>query len=62
MDREQFHILTVHRNGYPDWYDMLPLVSAIRDEVNPDVDLEAVIEYNRQRAVFQTLRFLTGYT
>jgi hypothetical protein len=34
---------------------MLPLVSAIREHVNPDVDLEAVIEYNRQRAVFQTL-------
>ena len=55
VDREQFHVLTVHRNGYPDWYDMLPLISAIREYVSPDVDLEAVIEYNRQRAVFQTL-------
>jgi len=54
-DREQFDVLTVHRNGYPNWYDMMPLVSAIKQYVNPDVDLEAFIEYNRQRAVFQAL-------
>ena len=55
VDREQFDLLTVHRNGYPDWYNMMPQVSAIKQFVNPDVDLEAFIEYNRQRAVFQTL-------
>jgi len=55
VDREEFHLLTVHGNCYPDWYDMMPLVSAIRECVNPQVDLERVIEYNRQRAVFQTL-------
>ena len=55
VDREQFDVLTVHRNGYPDWYDMLPLISAIREYINPEADLERVIEYNRQRAVFQTL-------
>ena len=55
VDREQFDLLTVHGNGYPDWYDMLPLVSVIREYVNPEADLERVIEYNRQRAVFQTL-------
>jgi hypothetical protein len=54
-DREQFDVLTVHRNGYPNWYDMMPLVSAVKEFVNPDVDLEAFIEYNRQRAVFQAL-------
>jgi hypothetical protein len=54
-DREQFDVLTVHRNGYPNWYDMMPLVSAIKQYVSPDVDLEAFIEYNRQRAVFQAL-------
>ncbi|MBC8228804.1 hypothetical protein H8E77_04555, partial [bacterium] len=54
-DREQFDVLTVHRNGYPNWYDMMPLVSAVKQFVNPDVDLEAFIEYNRQRAVFQAL-------
>jgi len=54
-DREQFDVLTVHRNGYPNWYDMMPLVSAIKQYVNPNVDLEAFIEYNRQRAVFQAL-------
>lgn len=54
-DREQFDVLTVHRNGYPNWYDMMPLVSAIKQYVNPDIDLEAFIEYNRQRAVFQAL-------
>ena len=55
VDREQFHLLSVHGNCYADWYDMLPLVGAIREYVNEDVDLEKVIEYNRQRAVFQTL-------
>ena len=55
VDREQFDVLTVHRNGYPDWYDMMPMVSAVKQFVNPDVDLETFIEYNRQRAVFQTL-------
>jgi hypothetical protein len=54
-DREQFDVLTVHRNGYPNWYDMMPLVSAVKQYVNEDVDLEAFIEYNRQRAVFQAL-------
>jgi len=34
---------------------MLPLISAIREYINPQADLERVIEYNRQRAVFQTL-------
>jgi len=33
----------------------MPLVSAIKQYVNPDIDLEAFIEYNRQRAVFQAL-------
>jgi hypothetical protein len=55
VDREQFDVLTVHRNGYSDWYDIMPLVSAVKQFVNPDVDLENFIEYNRQRAVFQTL-------
>ena len=55
VDREQFDVLVVHRNGYPNWYDMMPLVSAVKQFVNPDIDLEAFIEYNRQRAVFQTL-------
>jgi hypothetical protein len=55
VDREQFDVLVVHRNGYPDWYDMMPLVSAVKQNVSPDIDLEAFIEYNRQRAVFQTL-------
>jgi DNA polymerase elongation subunit (family B) len=54
-DREQFDVLTVHRNGYPNWYDMMPLVSAVKQFVNEDVDLEEFIEYNRQRAVFQAL-------
>jgi len=55
VDREQFSVLVVHGNGYPDWYDMLPLVNAIREYVNPEADLERAIEYNRQRAVFQAL-------
>jgi hypothetical protein len=55
VDREQFDVLVVHRNGYPNWYDMMPLVSAVKQYVNEDVDLEAFIEYNRQRAVFQAL-------
>jgi hypothetical protein len=34
---------------------MMPLVSAVKQFVNEDVDLEEFIEYNRQRAVFQAL-------